>query len=67
MTPDELYEQKSIAVEKYAYGYLLADYSGKRGEASYCGKSMEWRRVPVVQPGDTFDSIEEAVAAGEGA
>lgn len=62
MTTDELYDQKEIAVERYGTGYLLADYSGNRGEASYCGKSMQWRKVPIVH--DPFDDQESAIEAG---
>lgn len=63
MTKTELYDQKGIAVERYAEGFILADYSGNRGEASYCGASMAWRRQPIVR--DPFPTEEAAVEAGE--
>lgn len=61
-TDKSLYELKKIAIEPYANGYLLADYSGNRGEASYCGVSMDWRRQSIVH--DPFPTKEEAFAAG---
>ena len=36
-----------LYVEQYADGYIVADYSGSRGDAAYCGKSMIWKRQPV--------------------
>lgn len=62
MTEEELSDKKSIDVEPYAYGFILADYSGNRGEASYCGVSMRWSRQPIVP--DPFPSAEAAVKAG---
>jgi hypothetical protein len=62
MTQDELYESKSIAVDSYGGGFILADYSGNRGEASYCGVSMSWSLQPIVR--DPFPTVEAAVAAG---
>jgi hypothetical protein len=52
MNAIECYEQTGIA---------LADYSGKRGEASYAGKSLEWRKQPIVR--DPFDNEQDAIAA----
>lgn len=49
-----------IDVEPYGGGFILADYSGKRGEASFCGVSLDWRTQPIVS--DPFPSQEEAVA-----
>lgn len=65
MTEKELYDKKSIAVESYADGFILADYSGNRGEASYCGVSMSWSRQPLIR--DPFPTKEAAVKAGEAA
>lgn len=61
MTADELYEKLEIAVESCARGFMLADYSGDRGEASYCGKSMEWRPQPICS--DPFATEEDTVSA----
>ncbi len=61
-TKESLYETKRIAVEPYADGFILADYSGNRGEASFCGKSMEWSRQPIVR--DPFETEAAAVEAG---
>lgn len=66
MTKKELYDTKEIAVLEYGGGFVLADYSGKRGEASYCGVSMSWSRQPIVS--DPFPTEESAIAAaGEAA
>jgi len=67
MTASELYEKLGISVESYARGFMLCDYSGKRGEASYCGRSMEWRRQPSCS--DPFATEVDAISAaleGEG-
>ena len=61
MNTDELYEKLGISVESYARGFVLADYSGKRGKASYCGRSLEWRRQPVCS--DPFATEADAVSA----
>lgn len=61
MTTDELYEKLGIAVESYAGGFMLADYSGERGEAAYCGRSLQWRRIPSCS--DPFATKEDAVSA----
>lgn len=61
MKAQQLYESKEIAVERYGGGWILADYSGRRGEASYCGKSKNWRRQPAVP--DPFDTEEDAIKA----
>lgn len=39
----------NISIEPYGGGFILADYSGKRGKvgASYCGSDNEWRDQPV--------------------
>jgi len=34
MTEEELRDEKSIHIERYGAGYMLADYSGNRGEAA---------------------------------
>ena len=65
MTKDELYDEKGIAVEPYAGGFLLADYSGNRGQASYCGRSMSWSSQPIVN--DPFPTEESAIDAGANA
>ncbi len=62
-TENELYDKKSIAVEPYAGGFILADYSGNRGEASYCGASMSWSLRSIVR--SPFPTQEAAVKAGE--
>jgi len=49
-----------IDVEPYGGGFILADYSGKRGLASYCGVSLDWSTQPVVA--DPFQTREEAAA-----
>lgn len=59
---EKLDNEKSISVESYAGGFILADYSGKRGEASYCGISMSWSTQPVVK--DPFSTKSEAIKAG---
>ena len=61
MNAKELYEKLEIAVESYARGFMLADYSGNRGEAAYCGRSLEWRRQPVCS--DPFATEADAVSA----
>lgn len=61
LTRDELFEQHGMSVERYGAGYLLADYSGHRGEASFCGISGEWRHQPIVY--DPFLSVEAATTA----
>lgn len=50
----------NIDVEPYGGGFILADYSGKRGEASYCGSSLAWSKQPIVD--DPFQSREKAEA-----
>jgi len=51
-------EETGIDVEPYGGGFILADYSGKRGEAMYCGVSLDWSSQPIVT--DPFPSREEA-------
>ena len=62
LTEKELHDTREISVERYGTGYLLADYSGNRGEASYCGISMAWSRTPIVR--DPFPTKEDAIKAG---
>ena len=61
MTKTELYETKKINVERYGAGFILADYSGNRGEASYCGISKSWSSQPIVR--DPFPTESAAIAA----
>ncbi len=56
-------KKDEIDVEPYGGGFILADYSGKRGEASYCGRSLDWSRQPVVR--DPFQSREKAEATAK--
>ncbi len=60
--PDGL---SGVYIESYGGGFILADYSGNRGEASFCGISMGWRMQPVVR--DPFPGFEAAELAREGA
>ncbi len=55
-------DKKGFSIEQYGGGFIIADYSGKRGEASYCGKSMQWTRQPIVFP-PFFETKEEALEA----
>lgn len=59
---DRLYREKEMKVEDYAGGFILADYSGKKAPALFCGESMGWEGQPIVT--DTFATREEAVKAG---
>lgn len=59
----KLYKDKSISVERYSDGWMLADYSGNRGPASFTGKSMEWQSQPVIS--DPFSTKAEAVKYGK--
>jgi len=59
---DILHEDKSISVEAYGSGFMLADYSGKRGVAAFCGLSMNWGGQPVID--DPFPTEEAALKAG---
>ena len=59
----KLWEDKSIKIESYLKGFLLADYSGSRGPAAFCGKSMKWKTDPIIN--DPFDTIAEALEAGK--
>lgn len=42
-------EEYGYAVEKYADGFILCDYSGKRGKfgAAYLGKCGDWKSQPL--------------------
>jgi len=48
-------------VEDFARGFIIVDYSGRRGKfgAAYTGKDMVWRDQPLV-PADQVFTIEEA-------
>ena len=48
MTTTEAQEY-GYAVESYGGGFILCDYSGKRGKfgAAYRGKDGEWRSQPI--------------------
>lgn len=61
MTKEEA-DKKGFSIEPYGGGFIIADYSGKRGEASYCGKEMKWSSQPIVQP-PFFETEEEALEA----
>lgn len=61
MTEQELMDKKSIAVEPYGGGFILADYSGNRGEASYRGVRDQWSPQPI-QLKPVFPTKEEAIA-----
>ena len=62
MTKEQL-DELSMAIEKYGNGFILADYSGNRGEAAYCGQECKWRGIPV-NLGPEFPTEEAAVQAG---
>lgn len=52
------------SIEPYGCGFLVADYSGNRGEhgAAYCGVSLEWSSQPIVRdPFPTRSDAEDAV------
>lgn len=63
MTREQLRDEKDIYVERYGTGFILADYSGNRGDASYCGVSMAWSSQPITIR-DPFPTEGDAVAAG---
>jgi len=57
-------EEYGYAVESYGGGFIVVDYSGKRGEfgAAYRGMGGEWRSQPVVQdPYPTEDAAWESI------
>ncbi len=55
-------EEAGFAVESYAGGFMLVDYSGNRGKfgAAYTGTDMDWRSQPQVSC--PFNSEDEAWA-----
>ena len=57
-----LYRKKEIKVEDFGGGFMLADYSGGKAPALFCGESMDWINQPIVQ--DPFSTRDEAVKAG---
>ena len=59
---EEQLSEIGISVESYGGGYILADYSGNRGEASYRGSSDNWIKQPMVR--DPFPDKESAISAG---
>ncbi len=42
-------EEYGMDVESYGGGFIVADYSGNRGEASYCGTDGRWTMQPIVR------------------
>jgi len=56
-------EKPTAIAESYAGGFILAEYTGEK--ARYCGRSMDWRRQPIIQATDVFESKEEALNAWE--
>jgi hypothetical protein len=61
LTEKEIYDARGIAIEPYAGGFILADYSGRNGPAAYRGVSSQWRSQPIV--GDPFATKESAIEA----
>lgn len=55
-------DEKGFSIESYGGGFIIADYSGKRGDASYCGKTMQWTSQPIVKP-PFFETEQEALDA----
>ena len=58
-------KDKEVSVEKFANGFIIADYSGRRGEAAYCGKSLGWINQPAVK--DPFETELDAYKMGASA
>lgn len=55
-------ENKNYAIDKYGSGFIVADYSGKRGRfgAAYAGRDGKWKSQPIIA--EPFTSFEEAEA-----
>jgi hypothetical protein len=53
----------SYCVEPYAGGFMIARYGPGEYDAAFCGRSMTWRRQPLVR--DPFDDREAAEEAME--
>ena len=58
---EKLYSEKTIKVETMGSGFMLADYSGTKGPAAFCGVSMVWKSDPIIN--DPFTTKEDAVKA----
>ncbi len=64
MSDQELPE--GVSIESYGGGWIIADYSGKRGEASYRGIAPTWSRQPIVSdPFQTKDAAVEVACKNE--
>ncbi|WP_280411714.1 hypothetical protein [Nocardia asiatica] len=53
------------AIESYGGGFIIADYSGNRGQAgaAYTGVSLEWNEQPIVpDPFPTEAAARQAAA-----
>lgn len=56
---ERLYSEKTMKVEGYNDGFMLANYGGP---AVFCGVSMQWKSDPIIS--DPFPTKEGAVKAG---